>query len=135
MNEDFDAKLVACCGINCRTCVGFFGYKLNGKRQTPCGGCRTREKSCVFFKNNCKKQADKEKIEYCFECSDFPCENLKKIDKTYCEKYQVSLIENFMNIKSKGMKEFLKSEKEKWKCPTCGGVICAHTKRCYTCNP
>jgi hypothetical protein len=33
------------------------------------------------------------------------------------------------------MEDFLKSEQEKWKCPTCGGVICAQTKRCYRCQP
>jgi hypothetical protein len=135
MSEDFDAKLFAHCGINCRTCVGFFGYKLNGERQTPCGGCPTREKTCTFFKKHCENQANREKIEYCFECSDFPCEELKKIDKYYSQKYAVSIIENFTYIKSKGMEKFLKNEKEKWKCPVCGGVICVHTKRCYTCNP
>jgi uncharacterized OB-fold protein len=60
---------------------------------------------------------------------------LKKIDKYYSQKYGTSLIESFAYIKANGMDEFLKSEEEKWKCPTCGGVICAQTKRCYTCDP
>jgi hypothetical protein len=135
MNEEFSKELFANCGINCRTCVGFFGYRLNGERQTPCGGCRTKEKSCEFFKKYCKNLSNREKIKYCFECPDFPCENLGKIDKEYSEKYGSSIIENFRQIKNMGMDEFLKSEKEKWKCPTCGGVTCVHTKRCYTCNP
>jgi hypothetical protein len=33
------------------------------------------------------------------------------------------------------MDAFLEREKEKWTCPTCDGVICVHTKQCYTCNP
>jgi hypothetical protein len=134
MSEDFDAKLVSRCGIDCRTCVGFFGYTLSGEKSIPCGGCRTREKLCAFIKNHCKKLADKEQIEYCSDCSDFPCENLKTVDKPYSEKYGVSLIENLTYIRTKGMEEFLKNEKEKWKCPTCGRVICVHTRKCYTCN-
>jgi ribosomal protein S27AE len=33
------------------------------------------------------------------------------------------------------MDAFLKREKQQWKCPRCGGVLCVHTNRCYTCNP
>jgi hypothetical protein len=128
------AELFAKCGINCRTCVGFFGYKLNGEKTTPCGGCQTRQETCTFFKNHCKNP-NREKIQYCFECQDFPCDELKKIDKDYSGKYEASLIENFSYIKNRGMKEFLKNEEEKYKCPTCGGVTCVHTKKCYTCNP
>jgi len=135
MNGKMDATLFAKCGINCRTCVGFFGYKLNGEKTEPCGGCPTRIKTCTFFKKHCKNQVNKEKIEYCFECLEFPCIELKKIDQYYSQKYGTSLIENFLYIKTNGMEKFLKSEEEKWKCHACGGVICAHTKRCYKCNP
>jgi hypothetical protein len=134
LTEKMSAELFAKCGINCRTCVGFFGYKLNGEKTTPCGGCQTRQETCTFFKNHCKNP-NREKIQYCFECQDFPCDELKKIDKDYSGKYEASLIENFSYIKNRGMKEFLKNEEEKYKCPTCGGVTCVHTKKCYTCNP
>ncbi|MDR2720005.1 MAG: DUF3795 domain-containing protein [Nitrososphaerota archaeon] len=135
MNQDFNAELFARCGLNCRICVGFFGYTLSGEKQPPCGGCRTREKTCTFFKNNCKHPEQKAKIEYCFDCTVFPCENLTKIDQYYSQKYGPSIIESFTFIKTHGMDAFLKNEKEKWKCPTCGGVICVHTKKCYTCTP
>ncbi|MCW4010496.1 MAG: DUF3795 domain-containing protein [Candidatus Bathyarchaeota archaeon] len=135
MSGGFDAKLVSRCGIDCRVCVGFLGYTLSGgKSPEICGGCRTREKLCAFITNHCHKLADKDQIEYCSDCSDFPCENLKKVDKPYSEKFGVSLVENLMFIRTNGMEEFLKSEREKWKCPTCGGVICVHTKKCYTCE-
>ncbi|XHH08411.1 MAG: DUF3795 domain-containing protein [Candidatus Bathyarchaeia archaeon] len=135
MSRDFDAKLFARCGINCRTCVGFFGYTLNGERQTPCGGCQTRQATCNFYENNCKHPELKNKIQHCYECADFPCENLKKIDQDYSKKYGLSIIENLNYIKLKGMAAFLEREREQWKCPNCGGVLCVHTKRCYTCNP
>jgi hypothetical protein len=135
MNNDFTKELFAYCGINCQTCVGFLGYKLNGEKTEPCKGCRTRFITCNFFKKHCKNLANREKTEYCFKCPDFPCDKLTEIDKYYSEKYGVDIIESFTHIKTKGMANFLKNEKEKWKCPACGGVICAQTKRCYTCKP
>lgn len=127
---------VSRCGINCGICVGYLGYNMDGtKRETACGGCRTMEVMCDFVKKQCTKLADKNEIEYCFECSDFPCENMQKIDKYYSTKYDASLIENLTYVKTNGLKAFTKREQQKWKCPTCGGIICPHTKRCYTCNP
>jgi len=136
VRDKFDAKLVALCGINCGTCVAFFGYTMSGKkRKHVCVGCRTRSRLCAFIKKKCARLVDKEQIDYCFECSDFPCDALKTIDDVYKEKYGLSLVENLRYIEANGMEKFLENEKEKWKCPTCGGVICVHNKRCYTCNP
>ncbi len=33
-----------------------------------------------------------------------------------------------------GVKQFLKNEKERWKCPNCGEMICVHNKICYNCK-
>jgi ribosomal protein S27AE len=87
---------------------------------------------CII-KEECDKLATKQ-IEYCFECTDFPCANLKTLDNRYREKYGMSMTENLSYIKAKGIKQFLKNEQERWKCPNCGGVICVHNKKCYTCN-
>lgn len=136
MTKKFDAQLIAQCGINCGTCVGFFGYTMSGKkRKHTCIGCRTRASLCAFIKKKCKRLANKELVEFCFECSDFPCELMERIEKTYTQRYGLSLIENLNYIKEKGMDAFLEHEEERWTCPTCGGVICVHTKRCYNCSP
>jgi hypothetical protein len=90
---------------------------------------------CAFIKKGCERIAEKKPVEFCFECSDFACESLAKMEAVYITKYKLSLIENLKHIKEKGMDSFLKAEKEKWTCPNCGGVVCVHTKRCYTCNP
>ncbi|MGD9130973.1 MAG: DUF3795 domain-containing protein [Candidatus Bathyarchaeota archaeon] len=136
MSENFDAKLVAQCGINCGTCIAFFGYTMSGKkRKHVCIGCRTRPSLCAFIKKGCEALANKEQVDYCFECSYFPCEKLTKIEETYNRKYGLSLIGNLNYIKEHGMDAFLENEKKKWTCPTCGGVISVHTKRCYNCNP
>ena len=38
-----------------------------------------------------------------------------------------------MEMKDKGINEFLKHQEEKHRCPKCGGVISVHDKKCYDC--
>jgi hypothetical protein len=132
--EKFTPELIAQCGANCGICVAYFGYTLKGeKRKNPCSGCRSRVSQCAFIKKQCDKLANKQ-IEYCFECAGFPCENLKTLDNRYRNKYGMSMIENLRHIQTQGIDRFLKNEQERWKCPICGGIICVHNKKCYTCN-
>ena len=134
MSKVFCAKLIAPCGINCGTCIAFFGYTMSGKkRKHSCGGCWSRERHCAFIKKKCKKLANKQ-LDYCFECNDFPCEVLEKLDSRYVEKYGMSLVGNLKHLNTKGIVEYLKYEEERWKCPSCEGVICVHNKKCYTCG-
>ena len=134
VEEKFVPEHIAPCGMNCGICISFFRYTMNGtKRKQPCGGCRSKKSQCAFIKQQCDKLATKQ-IEYCFECTSFPCDNLSALDKRYRAKYGMSMIDNLRNIQKHGIQQFLKNEQEKWKCPTCGGVICVHNKTCYTCN-
>jgi len=133
MSVSFNQKLIAPCGMNCRICIGFFGYTMGDKkRKKPCIGCRLEEKKCAFIKKKCKRLSNEE-IKFCFECEVFPCENLKKLDKRYRTKYKMSMIENLEYIKKNGIGKFIENEVERWKCPKCGGVICVHNGKCYTC--
>ena len=133
-DEKFTSKLIAPCGMNCGICVSFFGYTLEGKkRKQVCVTCRSRSHRCAFLKQRCDKLAAKH-IEYCFECIDFPCANLRTLDNRYRNKYGMSMIENLNYIKANGIKRFLKNEQERWKCPGCGGIICVHNRTCYKCN-
>ena len=134
MSKPFKQELIAPCGMNCRICIGFFGYTMNGKkRKLQCVGCKPSGKSCAHLKKFCKKLL-KNEIEYCYECIDFPCKQLQKLDKKYRERFNMSMIKNLEYIRDKGMKEFLKSQEEKYKCQNCQGVICVHNSKCYSCD-
>lgn len=98
-----------------------------------CTGCRLRDKQCAFLKKRCDLLLNK-KVKYCYECKDFPCTKLQHIDERYRTLYRMSMIENLQYIKKKGIKEFLTSEEEKWKCPKCGGIICCHNGICFKCG-
>lgn len=125
---------IAVCGMNCRICLAYFGYTMSGKkRKDPCPGCRISDKSCAFIKKQCSKTL-KEEVNYCFECEDFPCEILEKLDKRYRERYKMSMIDNLNFIKGNGMEKFLKIQEEKYRCTKCGAVICVHNGKCYVCG-
>ena len=120
--------------MNCVLFVSFLVYNINGKkRKHSCTCCRSEEKRCAFIKKECNKLSDGA-IEYCFECSDFPCENLEKLDKRYREKYDMSMIKNLEFIKENGVKQFLEKEEQKYRCPECRGIICVHNGKCYSCE-
>lgn len=133
-NDKYTEELIAPCGMNCRICLGYFGYTSSGKRRKMrCIGCKPRDKSCAFLKKYCKKLAKKE-VNYCYECSDFPCTHLEKLDKGYREQYNMSMIENLKYIRDKGMEDFLIQQEKKYRCSECGGVVCVHNNICYSCK-
>ena len=129
--------LIAPCGMNCALCSSYLSMKNDlrktGIMKTYCAGCRPRGKNCAFMKKSCQLLGEG-KVQFCFECADFPCRRLKALDKRYTTKYHMSMIENLTCIKENGMANFLRQQEEKWKCPECGAVICCHNGTCYTCG-
>jgi len=134
--EDFSEELIAPCGMNCRICLAYFGYTSTGKkRKMICIGCKPTDKSCGHLKKYCKILT-KNEVEYCYQCNDFPCNQLQKLDSKYRERYDMSMIENLEYIRDYGMDNFLGKQEKKYQCPECGGVICVHNRKCYSCeNP
>ena len=130
-------ELVAPCGMNCNVCGAYLGAKHDvrrlGVRMRYCEGCRARKTPCAFLKKKCDLLL-KNKVEYCHECQDFPCDPLSAIDKRYKANFRMSEIENLNRIRDEGIKAFLESEEAKWKCPECGGVISCHNGICFDCG-
>lgn len=130
------AELVAPCGMNCAICKGYIAYthgvpRVRGKI-SYCAGCRSRAKNC-YIKRNCKKLS-KHEIQSCSECGEMPCKNLAHLDSRYRECYCMSMVENLKMLKAKGMDEFLASQRDKHRCPSCGDVVCVHNGKCYSCG-
>ena len=130
-------ELIAPCGMNCAICSGYLALRHNvknkGIRMPYCEGCRPRDKKCAFLKKRCELLLNN-KVEFCYECKDFPCERLKRIDKRYQTFFRMSIIDNLKFIKKNGMQKFLKAQKRKWQCPKCGDVICCHNGICFNCS-
>ncbi len=129
--------LIAPCGMNCGICSNYLAMKYDvksqGLRMPYCTGCRPRGKNCAFLKKKCDLLGNG-RVQYCYECADFPCKHMVPLNKRYSERYHMSMIENLNCIKENGIKKFLEKEEEKWKCPECGGVISCHNGICFSCG-
>jgi hypothetical protein len=56
------------------------------------------------------------------------------LDTRYRTRYNMSMIDNLMNIKKSGIRRFIKDEAVRWTCSECNGIICVHNAKCYTCG-
>jgi hypothetical protein len=124
------AIMLAPCGMNCAVCY----VHLRKKKQ--CLGCRNQD---GIKPEHCRKCKIKDCMlsqgtNFCFECASFPCGKIKNLDKSYCKRYQVSLIENGLRLKTMGEESYLRAEMEKWRCTFCGGIISLHDHVCSQCG-
>lgn len=126
------SSLIAPCGMNCALCIAYL------REKKPCNGCNgndnNKPKHCVICRiKNCEKRKEA-RSKHCYACESFPCSRLKQLDKRYKTKYGMSMVENLATIKEKGIRHFIKQEKQKWKCSDCGAIICVHSKTCLYCD-
>jgi len=126
------AQMIAPCGMNCDLCMAY------QRDKNTCKGCWSdnshKSKSvlqCIIKNCDLLQKTDSK---FCYECEQFPCKRLKQLDKRYCTKYTMSMIENLLFIKEFGLEKFQQSESIRWKCNTCGGLICVHKGYCQSCE-
>jgi len=131
-----DQGLIAPCGMNCRICSSYLALKYDlekqGIQRTYCAGCRTQGRNCAL-KRGCGSLRQR-RLEYCYQCPEYPCPRLRRLDKRYRTHYHMSMIENLNHIREHGIDSLLAKEAEKWKCPACGEVICCHNGICFGCG-
>jgi Protein of unknown function (DUF3795) len=125
--------LIAPCGINCRICLGYL------RETTVCPGCRLertskKQKSCV----NCRIKKCEKLVrngwDYCYECDEFPCFLVARLDKRYRTKYWASPIGNLRRIQAGGIEQFILEQDQEWICPSCGALLCMHKPQCLACG-
>jgi len=130
-------NLVGPCGFYCGTCRHYLarskGMLKEKKLKHECKGCRVQNKKCSWIKKNCAL-VRKGEVDFCFECDDFPCADLKKLDERHVRDDDISLIDNLCRIKEVGVKRWVKEQAKKWSCPGCGGEVCVFDGECYDCG-
>ncbi|MHB8084222.1 MAG: DUF3795 domain-containing protein [Dehalococcoidia bacterium] len=123
--------------MNCAICSRYLALKHDvrskGIRISYCTGCRPKDRKCASIKKKCPQLLNGQ-IKYCYECQDFPCNNLRHLDQRYKTFFRMSMVENLLFIKAHGIKQFISAEEEKWKCPQCGQELCCHNGICFACG-
>jgi hypothetical protein len=130
--ESLESTMIAPCGMNCGLCIGHL------REKNRCPGCNgddaDKPKYCVACRIRHCVEIGECKQKFCFKCAKFPCARLRQLDKRYRTRYGMSMIENLESIREFGLERFVAREKDRWKCPECGGVICVHRKDCIYCG-
>lgn len=124
--------MIAPCGMNCGICIGHL------RERKPCCGCLTdsvnKPNHCIRCSIvNCE-ELTKNKLDFCFACSKFPCARLKRLDKRYRTNYGMSMIENLTFIKENGLEEFQNRENDRWTCKKCSAILSVHRDECLNCK-
>lgn len=101
--ENIDTGMFAPCGMNCLVCYKHCYHKK------PCAGCLNSDKGKPEHCRKCKiKECIKIKeLSYCFECSEYPCKQIKNLEKNYNKRYQASLMENSEFVRQFGLEKFM----------------------------
>ena len=130
MPESIEMIMFAPCGMNCKVC---YKHCYHGEY---CAGCLTNSMGKAEHCHKCKiKDCVQSKgLNYCFECLEFPCKQIKYLEKSYNKRYQASLIKNSEFVQKYGLEKFMEQQKEEYTCSKCGGIISIHDKECSECQ-
>ncbi len=130
--------MVAPCGMDCAVCSAYLARASGVPRKrgaiTHCSGCRLRNKRCAYLKGNCRR-LDAGRVDFCYECPDFPCSHLRHIDARYRANYGMSFIGNLELIRDAGIEALLRRQQERFGCRSCGGLRSVHNGKCFACEP
>ena len=125
-----EISMFAPCGMNCKVCYKHCYHKKS------CAGCLNSDLGKPEHCRKCKiKDCVKLKgISFCFECTEYPCKQIRALEKSYQTRYQASLLENSTCVKENGIEAFMKIQKVKYTCSKCGGIISIHDRECSECQ-
>ncbi len=128
--EPIETIMFAPCGMNCMVCYKHCYHKK------PCAGCLNSDAGKPEHCRKCKIKecVGKKGVSYCYECSEYPCKQIKNLEKSYNIRYGASLILNSQFVKENGLNKFMKQQKEIYTCPNCGGIISIHDSECSECQ-
>ena len=128
-------ELIAPCGMNCAICSKYLSYTNNLKR-SQCKVCRPGNKSCNYLFAKCSgaNVAQNKNSVFCFECCQYPCKEINRMDKRYKKNYHMSVKENLDTIKNQGISEFIQEQYVQYSCSKCGGLISIHNRKCFNCS-
>ena len=105
------------------------GYPIE---QLACNGCRS-DKRCGYC-DTCKmsKCASEKGIEFCCECSDYPCEDLKAFQTMMPHRNE--LWASLAQIKEIGFEKWYSQMVERYSCPECKTMNSSYDITCRNCG-
>ncbi|MBN2543635.1 DUF3795 domain-containing protein [bacterium] len=139
-----DYKLDAYCGLYCGACGVFKANKMNIVEETAkkwklkpenirCHGCKSDMIAVFCTDCHLKLCAEKKKVEFCYECDEYPCENLLNFRNDEHPHHSV-ILNNLEYIKENGLQEWLRQQAKRWSCSKCGTEFSWYEETCQSCG-
>jgi len=140
-----DKKLAAVCGLFCPSCTIYIASMYDHARlqslaerfgvtaeQMECHGCRS-DKRGVYCNTRCKmtKCATEKGIEFCGECPEYPCAELKAFQAQM--PHRIELWASQERIKVGGFEKWYSEMIEQYSCLNCGTINSAYDLACRHC--
>jgi hypothetical protein len=139
------SSLAGRCGIFCGACE--FNKAISHPEIKPalsiainvpeediyCKGCGDLDDKS--WGHGCKtaKCCDNHLIQYCFDCSEYPCGDLKAmVADPYPHHHSVIL--DLDRMKEVGINTWLSEQKDRWSCKSCGESFCWYSETCSKCG-
>ena len=128
-------ELIAPCGMNCAICSRYLSY-VNDLKRSQCIGCRPRNETCEYLFMKCTgiNRASKGNTAFCFECDQYPCKQINRMDDRYRKCYGMSVKKNLEYISMMGIEKFIEEQYKIHCCSKCGGLISIHNRKCFECD-
>lgn len=145
-SEEPDKRLAAVCGLFCPACHVFIGTREDPERlkvmarrvQRPleemqCNGCRSA-KRCFYCetKYTMAKCAAGKGVDFCGECADYPCKDLKAFQAEL--PHRIELWQSQARIKEAGYEKWYAEMIEHYSCQKCGTLNSAYDLACRKCG-
>jgi hypothetical protein len=130
-------ELIAPCGMNCAICSNFLAYE-NNLNKSQCSGCRPSNKKCTYLFEKCTglnhSLEGNANAKFCFECGQYPCREINRMDRRYRDNYAMSVKDNLERIRADGVVTFAKVQYKKYQCSKCRGLSSIHNRKCFRCD-
>lgn len=130
-------ELIAPCGMNCATCSNYLA-NANNLNKSQCAGCRTSNKKCTYLFEKCTGMnhplEGNAKAKFCFECGQYPCKEIERMDRRYRGNYGISVKKNLEHIQKNGLTKFVAEQYNEHHCSRCGEMVSVHNKKCFKCD-
>ena len=140
-----DKQFVAVCGLFCPACTVFIATTEDTERlkvlaritdlpidDIRCYGCGSDKRNP--YSEHCKmmKCAATKGINFCFECDEYPCEDLKLFQAAL--PHRIELWESLERIKEAGYKKWFAEMVDFYSCHQCNTINSAYDIVCRKCG-
>lgn len=135
------------CGLNCGACpvgmaneqsdeeaLSWMASQWKKERQDlTCTGCKTDVTASFCTACAMRKCAMEKNLDFCFQCGDYPCETITNFRDDDAPHHS-AVFSNLAGISKKGIEEWLRNEKERWACGSCGTRFNWYMETCPRCG-